>query len=105
MSARRSEHRGRHEPLVITIRIPGQKLTLGRAEGAVIMRALADAEGYRHLRASQWCERCETAAAAACDDHLNDLDLASAYRDLTVRLAEVLPGHEEAARSPQGGQR
>ena len=32
----RREHRGKHEPLVITIRTPGQKLTLGRADGAII---------------------------------------------------------------------
>jgi hypothetical protein len=90
--------RGRHEPLVITIKVPGQKLTLGRAEGAVIMRALADAEGYRHLRASQWCERCQAADAGACDEHLNDVDLAGVYRDLTDRLADVLPVPEGQAR-------
>ena len=68
----RHEHRGRHEPLLITIRTPRQELTLTRADGAVIMSALADAEGYRH--------------------HLNDLELAGTYRDLTDRLADVLPG-------------
>lgn len=83
--------RGRHEPLVITIRVPGQKLTLGRAEGAVIMRALADAEGYRHLRASQRCAKCEAAPAGACHDHLIDVDLAGVYRDLINQLADVLP--------------
>jgi hypothetical protein len=93
----RREHRGRHEPLVITIRTPGQKLTLGRADGAVIMRALADTEGYRHLRASQWCERCENAPAAACDEHLDDMDLAGAYGDLSARLADVLPAPEGGA--------
>ena len=97
MSARRREHRGRHEPLVITIKTPGQKLTLGRADGAVIMRALADAEGYRHLRASQWCARCEAAPAGACHEHVNDVDLAGVYRDLTDRLADVLPVPEGEA--------
>jgi hypothetical protein len=87
----RREHRGRHEPLVITIKTPGQKLTLGRAEGAVIMRALADAEGYRHLHASQWCAKCETAPEGACAEHVDDLDLAEAYRHLTAQLADVLP--------------
>jgi hypothetical protein len=82
---------------VITIRTPGQKLTLGRADGAVIMRALADAEGYRHLRASQWCAKCETAPAGACDEHLDDVDLASAYGDLSARLAGVLPAPEGEA--------
>jgi len=94
VSGRRREHRGRHEPLVITIRTPGQKLTLGRAEGAVIMRALADAEGYRHLRASQWCAKCESAPEGACGEHLNDVALAGVYRDLADRLADVLPSPE-----------
>jgi len=89
--------RGRHEPLVITIRIPGQRLTLGRAEGAVIMRALADAEGYRHLRASQWCARCEAEPDGACGEHLADVALADTYRDLTARLADVLPAPEGGA--------
>ena len=94
--AGRREHRGRHEPLVITIRTPGQKLTLTRADGAVIMRALADAEGYRHLRASQWCVKCEAAPAGACDEHIGDVELAGVYRDLTDRLADILP-------LPEGG--
>jgi hypothetical protein len=83
--------RGRHEPLVITIKVPGQKLTLGRAEGGVIMRALVDAEGYRHLRASQWCAKCETAPEGACAEHVHDLDLAEGYRRLAAELADVLP--------------
>lgn len=87
----RREHRGRHEPMVITIKVPGQKLTLGRAAGMVIMRALADAEGYRHLRASQWCAKCETAPGGACAEHGDDLDLAEGYRQLAAQLADVLP--------------
>ena len=95
--SRPDPHRGRHEPLVITIKTPGQTLTLGRADGAVIMRALADAKGYRRLRGSQWCAKCETAPSGVCDDHLNDLDLADTYRDLTARLADVLPLPESEA--------
>jgi hypothetical protein len=90
--------RGRHEPLVITIRTPGRKVTLTRADGAVIMRALADAEGYRHLRASQWCAKCENAPEGACGEHLDDVDLAAVYRDLTDRLAGVLPAPERRPR-------
>jgi hypothetical protein len=97
VSARRREHRGRHEPLVITIKVPGQKLTLGRAEGAVIMRALADAEGYRQMRASRWCAKCEAAPAGACAEHVDDVGLVDVYRDLTDRLAEVLPLPESGA--------
>ena len=77
MGGRRQERPGRHEPLVITIRTPGQKLTLGRAEDAVLMRALADAEGYRH--------------------HLHDLETAGTYRDLAAQLAGVLPVPEGEA--------
>jgi hypothetical protein len=94
----RREHRGRHEPLLITIRTPGQKLTLTRTDGAVIMGALADAEGYRRLRGSQWCAKCENAPGGVCGDHLNDLDLADIYGDLTARLADVLPVPEGEAR-------
>lgn len=85
----RREHRGKHEPLVITIRTPGQKLTLGRADGAIIMRA---------LRGSQWCAKCENAPGGVCDDQLDDLDLADTYGDLTARLADVLPVPEGEAR-------
>ena len=91
--------RGRHEPLVITIKVPGQKLTLGRADGAVIMRALADAGDYRHLRASQWCARCEAEPDGACGEHLADVALADTYRDLAGRLADVLAAPEGAART------
>jgi hypothetical protein len=90
--------RGRHEPLIITIRTPSAKRTLTKADAESIMRALEDAEGYRRLRADQWCLNCETAPQCACQDHLADLDLADAYRDLAATLAGVLP-------EPPGGGR
>jgi hypothetical protein len=83
--------RGRHEPLTITIRTPGARVTLSKADAETIARALADAEGYRRLRADQWCMNCETAPQGACQDHVADLDLADAYRDLGVVFADVLP--------------
>lgn len=98
MSARRREHHGRHEPLLITIRTPRQKLKLTKADGAVIMRALADAAGYREWRASQWCARCDAEPEGACEDHLRDAALTGAYRALTARLADVLPLPEGEAR-------
>ena len=98
MSGRLREHRGRHEPLRITIRIPGQKLTLGKEDGAVIMSALVDAAGYREWRASQWCPMCDAEPEGACKDHLHDAALTGAYRTLSARLAAVLPEPGEAVR-------
>jgi len=62
------------------------------------MRALEDAEGYRHLRAGAWCAGCQDAPRGACDDHRGDLALANAYRDLAAELAAVLPAPEDGAR-------
>jgi hypothetical protein len=74
-------------------------ITLTAAQAPIVARALADAEGYRRLRADQWCANCETAPQGACEDHLNDLDLADAYRDLATGLAEAMqPTSEPAVR-------
>jgi hypothetical protein len=94
----RHERRGRHEPLVITIRTPQAKLTLARPHAVLIMQALEDAEGYRRLRADAWCAGCQDAPQGACDDHVNDLTLADAYRDLAAELAAVLPAPLDGAR-------
>ena len=98
MSGRRREHRGRHEPLAITVRTPQAKLTLARPHAVLIMRALEDAEGYRRLRADAWCAGCQDVPQGACDDHVNDLTLADAYRDLAAELAAVLPAPLDGAR-------
>ena len=87
----RREHRGQHEPVVITIRRPRAKVALARADGELIIAALADAAGYREWRARQWCERCDAEPEGACEDHLRDAALTGAYRELAVRLAGVLP--------------
>ncbi|HYB16157.1 MAG TPA: hypothetical protein VEF71_11890 [Streptosporangiaceae bacterium] len=72
--------------------LAGQNLvTLTAQQAATAVHALEDADGYRRLRADQWCGNCETAPTGACDDHLNDLDLAGAYRDLAAELASILP--------------
>jgi hypothetical protein len=87
----RREHRGRHEPLVITIRRPRARVALARADGELIMAALADAAGYREWRARQRCERCDAEPEGACEDHLHDGAMTGAYRALAIRLAGVLP--------------
>jgi hypothetical protein len=84
--------RGRHEPLTITIKAPGVKVTLSKADAEIIAQALADGESFRRLRAGQWCVSCETAPQGACQDHLADLSLAGEYRDLAAVFADVLPG-------------
>jgi hypothetical protein len=90
--------RGKHEPLLITIRRPRARVALTRSDGELIMGALADAAGYRELRAGQWCDKCVTAPEGACEDHVHDLDLAGAYRALAVQLAGVLPSAGDEVR-------
>jgi hypothetical protein len=87
----RREHRGRHEPVVITIRAPGAKVALTKADVLTIRQALSDAEGLRRRRVDQWCRRCENAPQGRCEEHLADLDLANAYEVLAAELAGVLP--------------
>jgi hypothetical protein len=89
--------RGRHEPLVITIRRPRGRVALARTDGELIMAALADAAQYREWRACQWCERCDAEPEGACEDHLRDAARTGAYRALAVRLADVLPVPEGEA--------
>jgi len=84
----RREHRGRHEPMIITIRVPGVKVALTKADVITIVQALSDAEGWRRRRVDQWCARCENAP----QEHLADMNLANAYVVLAAELAGVLPG-------------
>lgn len=87
----RREHRGRHEPMIITIRVPGAKVELSKTDAITIMQALSDAEGWRRRRVDQWCRRCENALQGRCEEHLADMDLANAYGVLAAELAAVLP--------------
>jgi hypothetical protein len=96
VSARRWR-RGRHEPLTITLKAPGARVDLYKADVVTIMRALADAEEYRRRRADQWCAQCEAAPKGACDEHVADMDLAFAYQELAGVLASVMP------EQPKGG--
>ena len=90
MSAR-PIRRGRHEPFIITIRVPGAKVTLTKADIETIAQALADAEGWRRRRVDQFCSRCENAPTGRCEEHQADLELAGSYQDLAAELADVLP--------------
>ena len=54
---------------------------------ALVAQALADAEAYCRKRAENWCGDCAAAPAGGCDDHLDDLDQADAYRDLAAEFA------------------
>jgi hypothetical protein len=83
--------RGRHEPVIITIRAPGSKVALTKSDVVTILQALTDAEDWRRRRADQWCRRCENAPQGRCAEHAADLDLASAYGRLAAELADVLP--------------
>lgn len=80
------------------IRNPQAKPTLSGPHAALIMQALEDAQGYRRLRADAWCAACQDVPQGACDDHVNDLTLADAYRDLAAQLAAVLPAPQDGAR-------
>ena len=88
----RREHRGRHEPMIITIRVPGVKVALTKADVITIVQALSDAEGWRRRRVDQSCARCENAPQGRCEEHLADMNLANAYVVLAAELAGVLPG-------------
>ena len=89
--AGRPFRRGRHEPMVITIRVPGRKVEFSKSDVATILQALTDAEGWRRRRIDQWCRRCENAPGGRCDEHAADLILAGAYADLAAELAGILP--------------
>lgn len=83
--------RGRHKPMIITIKVPGAKVDLGRADLITIGQALSDAEGYRRRRVDQWCARCDNAPGGRCKEHRADMALANAYAVLATELADVLP--------------
>ena len=93
----RRERRGRHEPLIMTIRKPRARVPLTRTDAGLIRSALADAAAYREWRAIQWCDKCDAAAEGVCEDHLRDGALTSAYRELSERLAAVLPAPDGQA--------
>jgi hypothetical protein len=64
----------------------GAGVTLTAEQLATVLDALADAGEYRRKEAAQWCADCESSPAAACGEHLDDLDAASAYEALGAEL-------------------
>jgi hypothetical protein len=52
----------------------------------VLRQALADAAGWRRLRADARCEDCMAHPAGLCFDHAADLDKADAYLALAAAL-------------------
>jgi hypothetical protein len=74
-----------HEAAVAWCEPPGRSLS--PADVVTICQALADAEACRRSRVEAYCYDCQRHPAGACEDHLNDLDQADAYRD----LAQMLP--------------
>lgn len=61
------------------------------AQAVTVRQALADAEAFRRDRAGAQCADCQDHPAEACDNHVDDLDLADAYRDLAAMLADDDP--------------
>jgi hypothetical protein len=64
---------------------------LTEEQAVIALKALQDAENYRRVRADRWCASCERHPAGACDDHVNDLDLADEFRGVAAELARQLP--------------
>ncbi len=83
--------------LISRANLAGVLLTAGQE--VIVAEALADAEKYRRDRAEAWCSDCQSHPAGSCEDHVDDLDAADAYRDLAAGLAGVLP------QRPEGGAR
>jgi len=65
-----------------------ESATLSGPQVATARQALADAAAYRRNRAAAWCPRCETAAEAACPEHVEDLAAADAYGQLARDLGD-----------------
>ena len=75
----------RHLGQVLAV-INGQAPALTGAQWELTLVALADAETYVTDRAAAWCEACESAPEGACQEHVNDLDQADAYRQLAREI-------------------
>lgn len=65
-------------------------VTVTAAQAAVIANALADAERYRRDCGAGYCAGCAALPDGTCEDHLEDLDRAEAYRDIAAELMPVL---------------
>jgi hypothetical protein len=70
-------------PVLVNLKL----VTFTVQQAAVIAKALADAEVYRREGAEAYCYDCADNPAGACEDHLDNLDQADAYRHLAAELA------------------
>jgi hypothetical protein len=59
---------------------------LTEAQRCTALAALADAATYRAAGADARCEDCMAHPAGCCDSHADDLDRASAYRELAREI-------------------
>jgi hypothetical protein len=81
-----------HEAAPAWCEPPGRAVS--PADAVTIRQALADAEAYRRERAGAYCYDCASSPMEACQDHLDDLDTADAYRDLAAELACITDSTE-----------
>jgi hypothetical protein len=66
--------------------VAGAGLVLPEAHLSTVLDALEDAATLRTERAAAYCVKCAEHPAGACDEHLDDLDAAERYRQLTREL-------------------
>jgi hypothetical protein len=55
-------------------------------QAAIAVAALGDAVTYRLERAAAWCEACKSHPAGACEQHLDDLDMAAMFRETATQI-------------------
>jgi hypothetical protein len=67
---------------------PDGSASLTRQDVLTVLGAIATAAEYLEYRASLTCPDCENSPAEVCDTHASDLDVASEYRAVAVRLEE-----------------
>jgi hypothetical protein len=75
-----------HEPSPAWCQPPGRAIS--PADAVIIRQALDDAERARRADAAAWCDDCQDHPVGACDEHVDDLDQADAYADLTRQLQQ-----------------
>jgi hypothetical protein len=67
---------------------PGGAAVLSQADLPQVLGALAAAAGLHEERAAGYCDECRVHPAELCGEHAGDLEAATAYRALAVRLGE-----------------
>ena len=59
---------------------------LSPAQQSTVLAALDDAATFRTERAAAYCYACSGHPAGACDEHVDDLDQAGAYRQVAREI-------------------